>query len=80
MRTFIQMHQLLAFGLGISALYASVMITILVWAIRSGQFSNQDHARYLPLEAREIGEKQRSEPQRSEPQRSAVRKTLNPEP
>jgi len=34
-----------------SVLALVAIIAVLVWAVRSRQFSNQDHARYLPLEA-----------------------------
>jgi nitrogen fixation-related uncharacterized protein len=29
----------------------AAIIAVLVWAVRSGQFSNQDAARYLPLKS-----------------------------
>jgi nitrogen fixation-related uncharacterized protein len=49
-------HQFLLLWLGMAAIYLSGVAVVLYWAIKSGQFRNQDHARYLPLEAREIGE------------------------
>lgn len=56
MNAFIASHQILAFGIGISLMYIAAAAVALAWAIKTGQFRNQDHARYLPLEAREIGE------------------------
>jgi nitrogen fixation-related uncharacterized protein len=31
------------------------IIAVLVWAVRARQFSDQDHARYLPLESKRPG-------------------------
>ena len=33
-----------------SIIVVVLLIAVLVWAIRSGQFKNQERARYLPLE------------------------------
>jgi nitrogen fixation-related uncharacterized protein len=35
----------------VAALSLLAVTAVLVWAVRSGQFSRQDHCRYLPLES-----------------------------
>jgi hypothetical protein len=52
MNAFFQAHPIFAFLVAYSAVYLSVTGAILVWALRSRQFKEQDHARYLPLESR----------------------------
>jgi nitrogen fixation-related uncharacterized protein len=42
--------------LGYCALATTVVAAFFTWAIRSGQFKHQDHARYLPLEAGDLNE------------------------
>ncbi len=39
----------LFFWLTFTGLVLVAMLVLLIWAARSGQFSNQDYARYLPL-------------------------------
>ena len=52
MNALIQQHAFLAFWLGILLINVSGIVVVLVWAIKSGQFSDQARARYLALEAK----------------------------
>ncbi len=51
MRAFVLHHQILALWLGVLLINVSVIGAVLWWAVRKRQFSDQDHARYLALEA-----------------------------
>lgn len=51
MRAFVMHHQILALWLGVLLINVSVIGAVVWWAVRKGQFSDQDHARYLALEA-----------------------------
>ena len=42
---------LLAMWIIFTAVSVAGLIAVLVWAVRTRQFSNQDHARHLPLES-----------------------------
>ncbi len=42
---------LLTLWVAFSLVALAGIIAVIVWAVRSGQFANQDHARYLPLES-----------------------------
>ncbi len=47
-----QFHlQILIVWITVTAVILFGLTAILVWAVRTRQFSNQDHARYLPLES-----------------------------
>jgi nitrogen fixation-related uncharacterized protein len=51
MKAFVMHHQILALWLGLFLVNASVIGAVVWWAVRKGQFRDQDHARYLALEA-----------------------------
>lgn len=41
---------LLTGWLAMTGLSVAVIVAVVLWAIRGGQFRNQEHARHLPLE------------------------------
>jgi cbb3-type cytochrome oxidase maturation protein len=53
--------------IGFLVLMSSGIAVFFVWAVRNGQFSNQDRARYLPLMSR-IPPVKKEEPRREEGQ------------
>jgi hypothetical protein len=58
-----QFHlQLLIVWITVTIVILLGLTAILVWAVRTRQFSNQDHARYLPLES---GIPEEDEPEKS---------------
>jgi hypothetical protein len=46
---------LLVVWIAYTAMAVASLVTVLAWAVRSGQFANQDKARYLPLESGDAG-------------------------
>jgi nitrogen fixation-related uncharacterized protein len=42
---------LLVAWVALAAVAIAGIVAVLVWAVRTGQFANQDRARYLPLES-----------------------------
>jgi nitrogen fixation-related uncharacterized protein len=42
---------LLFLWVAFAAVALAGIVAVIVWAVRSGQFANQDRARYLPLES-----------------------------
>lgn len=49
----------LAMWLGFLAVMIGAITMVLIWAVRSRQFSNQDRARYLPLKSGIPAEKEK---------------------
>lgn len=41
----------LVIWIAVAAVSILAVTAVLIWAVRSGQFSRQDHCRYLPLES-----------------------------
>ena len=54
MSALIRHHQILALWIGFLVINGSAIVAALVWAFRAGQFSGQDHARFLAIEAGDL--------------------------
>lgn len=50
-----------------TSLIALGLIPIIVWAMRTRQFSNQDRARYLPLQSHIPSDEEHEQPPKDEP-------------
>ena len=51
MRALIQHHQILALWIAVFLINGSGIAALFYWALRNGQFSDNEHGRYLALEA-----------------------------